>query len=125
MGRTLPIWNSHGAVAPFTPHKPWLLEIFDQIRFKVRSAHCTATLECTAKCGHSNAVLSQRRASLADLPTSRCSGCQYGSDALELCWTRVSWCAVQGCRRRQSSSFSTCTSSTSLAIMMLIVIDHL
>jgi urea carboxylase len=33
MGRTLPIWNNYGAVAPFTPDKPWLLEIFDQIRF--------------------------------------------------------------------------------------------
>jgi urea carboxylase len=33
MGRTLPIWNSFGAVKPFTPAKPWLLEIFDQIQF--------------------------------------------------------------------------------------------
>lgn len=33
MGRTLPIWNSFGAVAPFSPAKPWLLDIFDQIRF--------------------------------------------------------------------------------------------
>lgn len=33
MGRTLPIWSTHGAAPPFTPAKPWLLDIFDQIRF--------------------------------------------------------------------------------------------
>jgi urea carboxylase len=33
MGRTLPIWNTFGAVEPFAPVKPWLLDIFDQIRF--------------------------------------------------------------------------------------------
>ena len=32
MGRSLPIWNSFGRVAPFTPDKPWLLRIFDQVR---------------------------------------------------------------------------------------------
>ena len=32
IGRTLPIWNSFGRVAPFTPDKPWLLRIFDQVR---------------------------------------------------------------------------------------------
>ena len=33
MGRTLPIWSTHAAAPPFSPAKPWLLEIFDQIRF--------------------------------------------------------------------------------------------
>lgn len=30
VGRTLPIWNTWGRVAPFTPDAPWLLRIFDQ-----------------------------------------------------------------------------------------------
>ena len=33
IGRTLPIWSTHGHTAAFTPEKPWLLEIFDQIKF--------------------------------------------------------------------------------------------
>ncbi|CAD7940703.1 unnamed protein product [Amoebophrya sp. A120] len=35
VGRTLPIWNSYalGATEMFTPEKPWLLEMFHQIRF--------------------------------------------------------------------------------------------
>ena len=33
MGRTLPIWNTFCASTSFAPGKPWLLEIFDQIRF--------------------------------------------------------------------------------------------
>lgn len=33
IGRTLPIWNTHGHTAAFTPEKPWLLDIFDQIKF--------------------------------------------------------------------------------------------
>lgn len=33
MGRSLPIWNSFCTSASFQPGKPWLLEIFDQIRF--------------------------------------------------------------------------------------------
>jgi urea carboxylase len=36
VGRTLPIWNTFGRNSPsklFTPEKPWLLEMFDQIRF--------------------------------------------------------------------------------------------
>jgi urea carboxylase len=33
IGRTLPIWNTHGHTREFTSQKPWLLEIFDQIQF--------------------------------------------------------------------------------------------
>ncbi|KAK9819502.1 hypothetical protein WJX74_000026 [Apatococcus lobatus] len=33
VGRTLPIWNSFGRVAPFSPGAPWLLRNFDQVRF--------------------------------------------------------------------------------------------
>ncbi|KAL3134817.1 hypothetical protein ABBQ32_007791 [Trebouxia sp. C0010 RCD-2024] len=33
VGRTLPIWNTWGRVAPFSPDAPWLLRIFDQVRF--------------------------------------------------------------------------------------------
>ena len=36
MGRTLPIWNTWGANSPsgiFSPSKPWMLEMFDQIRY--------------------------------------------------------------------------------------------
>lgn len=33
VGRTLPIWNTFGRTAAFTPAKPWLLEFFDQVRF--------------------------------------------------------------------------------------------
>lgn len=33
VGRSLPIWNSFCTSASFQPGKPWLLEIFDQIRF--------------------------------------------------------------------------------------------
>lgn len=33
MGRSLPIWNTFSASSSFEPGKPWLLEIFDQIRF--------------------------------------------------------------------------------------------
>lgn len=32
VGRTLPIWNTFGRSGPFTAHKPWLLEFFDQVR---------------------------------------------------------------------------------------------
>ncbi len=31
VGRTLPIWNTWGRTAPFTPATPWLLRIFDQV----------------------------------------------------------------------------------------------
>lgn len=31
VGRTLPIWNTFGRTGPFTAHKPWLLEFFDQV----------------------------------------------------------------------------------------------
>lgn len=35
VGRTLPIWNTWGRNAPelFSPERPWMLEMFDQIRF--------------------------------------------------------------------------------------------
>ncbi|CAD7701958.1 unnamed protein product [Ostreobium quekettii] len=33
VGRTLPIWNTFGRIEPFNTAKPWLLEIFDQVRF--------------------------------------------------------------------------------------------
>eukprot|EP01089_Gocevia_fonbrunei_P013335 TRINITY_DN3401_c0_g1_i1.p1 TRINITY_DN3401_c0_g1~~TRINITY_DN3401_c0_g1_i1.p1 ORF type:complete len:176 (+),score=43.93 TRINITY_DN3401_c0_g1_i1:455-982(+) len=33
IGRTLPIWNTKGDLQHFTPEKPWLLDMFDQIRF--------------------------------------------------------------------------------------------
>lgn len=33
VGRTLPIWNTWGRSAPFSPDTPWLLRIFDQIKF--------------------------------------------------------------------------------------------
>ncbi|KAK9817750.1 hypothetical protein WJX72_001615 [[Myrmecia] bisecta] len=33
IGRTLPIWNTFGRVKPFSPDAPWLLRIFDQVRF--------------------------------------------------------------------------------------------
>lgn len=33
VGRTLPIWNTWGRSAPFSPTVPWLLRIFDQIKF--------------------------------------------------------------------------------------------
>lgn len=36
VGRTLPIWNTWGKNSPsniFTPEKPWMFEMFDQIRF--------------------------------------------------------------------------------------------
>jgi hypothetical protein len=39
VGRTLPIWNTFGRTGPFTPHKPWLLEFFDQV-----NASCTGCL---------------------------------------------------------------------------------
>lgn len=32
VGRSLPIWNTHGRAGPFTPDKPWLLRFFDQAR---------------------------------------------------------------------------------------------
>jgi len=32
VGRTLPIWNSFGKIAPFSADKPWLLNMFDQVR---------------------------------------------------------------------------------------------
>ena len=31
VGRTLPIWNTWGRGAPFSPDAPWLLRIFDQV----------------------------------------------------------------------------------------------
>lgn len=34
IGRTLPIWDTRGELANFSPEKPWLLDMFDQIRFK-------------------------------------------------------------------------------------------
>ena len=39
VGRTLPIWNTWGRVAPFTPDAPWLLRIFDQVRHCVTRQH--------------------------------------------------------------------------------------
>lgn len=33
VGRTLPIWNTFGRSAPFTPDAPWLLRFFDQVRY--------------------------------------------------------------------------------------------
>eukprot|EP01025_Chloroclados_australasicus_P016511 TRINITY_DN1830_c0_g1_i6.p1 TRINITY_DN1830_c0_g1~~TRINITY_DN1830_c0_g1_i6.p1 ORF type:complete len:1188 (-),score=148.95 TRINITY_DN1830_c0_g1_i6:1676-5239(-) len=33
VGRSLPIWNTFATAGPFSPKKPWLLEIFDQVRF--------------------------------------------------------------------------------------------
>ena len=42
IGRTLPIWNSFGRVAPFTPDKPWLLRIFDQVRTEISSSFLAA-----------------------------------------------------------------------------------
>jgi urea carboxylase len=33
VGRTCQMWNTHRAVGPFEPGKPWLLRHFDQIRF--------------------------------------------------------------------------------------------
>lgn len=33
IGRTLPIWNTWGTAPLFSPKKPWLFEMFDQIRF--------------------------------------------------------------------------------------------
>jgi urea carboxylase len=35
VGRTLPIWNTWGKTAPgiFSPDRPWMLEMFDQIRY--------------------------------------------------------------------------------------------
>lgn len=32
IGRTLPIWNTFGRTAPFSPDTPWLLRYFDQVR---------------------------------------------------------------------------------------------
>ena len=34
IGRTLPIWNTAGIGSSFTPSKPWLLDMFDQVRFQ-------------------------------------------------------------------------------------------
>eukprot|EP01126_Amoeba_proteus_P019317 TRINITY_DN1994_c0_g1_i2.p1 TRINITY_DN1994_c0_g1~~TRINITY_DN1994_c0_g1_i2.p1 ORF type:complete len:1021 (-),score=266.22 TRINITY_DN1994_c0_g1_i2:158-3220(-) len=33
VGRTLPIWNTFGNLPNFGPVKPWLLDMFDQVRF--------------------------------------------------------------------------------------------
>jgi urea carboxylase len=33
VGRTLPIWNTWGRTPPFSPATPWLLRIFDQVRY--------------------------------------------------------------------------------------------
>ena len=33
IGRTLSIWNTYGNLKNFTPDKPWLLDMFDQVRF--------------------------------------------------------------------------------------------
>lgn len=34
IGRTLPIWNTKGNLHNFSPNRPWLLDMFDQVRFK-------------------------------------------------------------------------------------------
>ncbi len=34
IGRTLPIWNTRGNLGAFSPAKPWLLDMFDQVRFQ-------------------------------------------------------------------------------------------
>jgi len=34
IGRTLPIWNTKGNLPNFDSSKPWLLDMFDQVRFK-------------------------------------------------------------------------------------------
>ena len=33
IGRTLPIWNTEGNIYPFAKDKPWLLDMFDQVRY--------------------------------------------------------------------------------------------
>ncbi len=37
IGRTLPIWNSFGRIAPFSPAAPWLLRYFDQVQSRLHS----------------------------------------------------------------------------------------
>ncbi|XP_064633098.1 uncharacterized protein LOC135491275 [Lineus longissimus] len=32
-GRTIPTWDTFGSVSPFTPHQPWLLNLFDKVTF--------------------------------------------------------------------------------------------
>ena len=39
VGRTLPIWNTWGRVAPSTPDMPWLLRIFDQVGYCATGQH--------------------------------------------------------------------------------------
>jgi pyruvate/oxaloacetate carboxyltransferase/allophanate hydrolase subunit 1/biotin carboxyl carrier protein len=34
IGRTLPIWNTRGDLPNFSADKPWLLDMFDQVRYK-------------------------------------------------------------------------------------------
>jgi biotin-dependent carboxylase-like uncharacterized protein len=58
VGRTLPIWRSNGDTPHFTPEKPWLLDMFDQVRFyrvseeeleKQRSSFSAGTLKLNVK----------------------------------------------------------------------------
>ncbi|KAK9905055.1 hypothetical protein WJX75_008745 [Coccomyxa subellipsoidea] len=37
IGRTLPIWNTFGRTAPFSPDTPWLLRYFDQVKYEIVS----------------------------------------------------------------------------------------
>lgn len=50
IGRTLPIWNTAGTGDSFTPQKPWLLDMFDQVRFqKVSESELEAQREAFKK----------------------------------------------------------------------------
>lgn len=57
VGRTLPIWNTWGRVAPFSPDAPWLLRIFDQVLAPVQSMQSVvSTLFNSHECIHSSYV---------------------------------------------------------------------
>lgn len=46
VGRTLPIWNTFGRTGPFSAHKPWLLEFFDQVRVRVSGSLARSCASC-------------------------------------------------------------------------------
>ena len=56
VGRTLPIWNTFGRTGPFTAHKPWLLEFFDQVTTGRLSAYMMSNI-CAKDASHGRRAL--------------------------------------------------------------------
>eukprot|EP00005_Dracoamoeba_jomungandri_P002189 CAMPEP_0174254838 /NCGR_PEP_ID=MMETSP0439-20130205/4165_1 /TAXON_ID=0 /ORGANISM="Stereomyxa ramosa, Strain Chinc5" /LENGTH=1441 /DNA_ID=CAMNT_0015336693 /DNA_START=72 /DNA_END=4397 /DNA_ORIENTATION=- len=50
VGRTLPIWNTNGDLPNFSPEKPWLLDMFDRVKFhEVEEKELEHQRECFKK----------------------------------------------------------------------------